>query len=59
MCVEPFIITTYQKEKPVKLVKACFESEHNISVCVIHVCVKSKKEYSGSRDFLWTRSSVA
>ena len=48
-------------EKPLKLVKACFESEHTISakVCVIHVCVTPKKDYSGSRDFLWTRSSVA
>ena len=45
MCVEPFIIKTYQKEKPLKLVKARFESEHNIldKVCVIQACVTSKK----------------
>ena len=27
MCVEPFIIKTYQKEKPLKLMKAGFESD--------------------------------
>ena len=58
MCVGPFIIKTYQKPLPLKLAKARFESvNHNIldKVCVIQVWVTWKKEFNGSRDFLWTR----
>ena len=60
MCVESFIIKTYQIHYHRSLWKLVFKVNHNIlgKVCVIQVCVTTKKEFNGSRYFLWTCSGL-